>query len=112
MKFVYCSIPACPNEAVTRGRCREHQSEQASQDNARNRKKRDGLYQSKGWKIQRTLAMVRDHYVCCICGAPATEVDHIQSIESGGSKLALDNLQSLCRACHSRKTRDEQLGRV
>jgi 5-methylcytosine-specific restriction protein A len=110
-KFVYCSMPACPNEAVRRGRCREHQSEEERSYSARNRLKRDGFYDSQGWKIQRTLAIVRDHYTCCLCGQPATDVDHITSIEDGGSKLALDNLQSLCRACHSSKTRSEQLSR-
>lgn len=37
---------------------------------------------------------------------PATEVDHIQPRRDGGSD-DWDNLQSLCKPCHSRKTATE-----
>ena len=53
----------------------------------------------------------RDHHTCQQCGyiggGPHTLfADHILNRQSGGSDT-LDNLQTLCRDCHSAKTRDE-----
>ena len=42
---------------------------------------------------------------------PATDVDHIIPRRNGGPD-SFDNLQSLCHACHSRKTRLEQQGKL
>ena len=36
----------------------------------------------------------------------ATEVDHIVPKSAGGTD-AMDNLQALCKSCHSRKTAKE-----
>ena len=45
----------------------------------------------------------RDNYTCQICGSRKNlSVDHILA-ESKGGKLKLDNLQTLCRSCNSRK---------
>ena len=41
------------------------------------------------------------------CNEPAQEVDHIIPLSSGGTNEH-DNLQSLCKSCHSRKTIQEQ----
>lgn len=40
----------------------------------------------------------------------AREVDHIEAISAGGDPWDADNLQSLCKSCHSKKTRADQLG--
>ncbi|MCI4364522.1 MAG: HNH endonuclease [Thermoplasmata archaeon] len=54
--------------------------------------------------------MFRDRYRCQICGlrrrARELEVDHIVEIVRGGAALEYSNLQTLCRACHRRKTHD------
>ena len=43
--------------------------------------------------------------MCRICKRQqATQVDHIRPIVKGGARLNHANLQSLCAACHSRKT--------
>ena len=42
--------------------------------------------------------MVRDGYTCRICGAPATDIDHIY-----GSSNDPGNLQALCKDCNGRK---------
>ena len=55
----------------------------------------------------------KEHPLCVICAAkgyttPVAHVDHIVPLESGGEKYDEDNLQSLCAACHSRKTVGER----
>ncbi len=42
---------------------------------------------------------------------PAELVDHIVPIEEGGAVFELDNLQSLCKACHNRKHADGRGGK-
>lgn len=54
------------------------------------------------WRRNRAM-FLRHHPVCCQCGKPATEADHIQPRARGGSDR-WDNLQPLCKPCHSRKT--------
>ena len=55
--------------------------------------------------------MQRDGYTCA-CGRPATEVDHIVNLASGGTHDDA-NLRAICRACHKIKTDAEATrGRV
>lgn len=51
--------------------------------------------------------------LCRSCGKIATDVDHIIPRASGGSD-SFNNLQPLCRSCHSTKTarQDGGLGKV
>ena len=53
----------------------------------------------------RRKALERDNYQCRACGrfARNLEVDHIIPLHSSGEHF-LDNLQTLCRNCHSGKT--------
>jgi 5-methylcytosine-specific restriction protein A len=44
-----------------------------------------------------------------VCGAPATNVDHIIPKSAGGPDDEL-NWQPLCASCHSRKTARQSLG--
>ncbi len=56
----------------------------------------------------RLLAKRRDGFKCVQCGERGRlEVDHVKPIRDGGAPYDLDNLQSLCPACHARKTRME-----
>lgn len=51
---------------------------------------------------QRVLA---EEPLCRACGAPATEVDHIQPRHRRPDLFEVRaNLQALCRRCHARKT--------
>jgi 5-methylcytosine-specific restriction enzyme A len=64
------------------------------------------IYQTKQWKSVRFLAKRRDGWKCVQCGAVGRlEVDHVKPLRTH-PELAFDlaNLQSLCPACHSRKT--------
>lgn len=67
------------------------------------------VIRSARWKGLRLEALRRDDFACVQCGARGRlEVDHIQPVRhhtDGAFDLA--NLQSLCRSCHSRKTRLE-----
>jgi 5-methylcytosine-specific restriction endonuclease McrA len=51
------------------------------------------------------------HPVCNTCGRAANEVDHVTPLSRGGGKYDLENLQALCKSCHSRKTQAEMNGR-
>ena len=63
------------------------------------------FYNSKEWKAVREFCLLRDHYACVKCGAPAEEVHHIikltpENILNTDICLNQDNLVSLCRECH------------
>lgn len=69
----------------------------------------DSIYSSPRWKSVRFLAKKRDGFRCVECGASGRlEVDHRKPLRSA-PELAFDleNLQTLCIACHARKTRRE-----
>lgn len=54
-------------------------------------------------KLLRAMVFERDGYRCMACGATDDlSVDHIIA-ESKGGPTTLDNLQTLCRSCNSRK---------
>lgn len=53
--------------------------------------------------------VLREEPLCRKCGEPATEVDHVISRERGGEDTR-DNLQGLCKPCHSQKTVGEDRG--
>lgn len=78
-------------------------------------KQTDPFYKSALWRRARRQALERDLYMCAECMAawrrrelpaprPATVVHHIKPrSERPDLALNLDNLQSLCDACHNKK---------
>lgn len=63
---------------------------------------------NRQWARVRLLALKRDAWTCRECGrVGANEVDHRTPLAAGGAFLDLDNLQTLCRSCHIRKTARE-----
>lgn len=63
------------------------------------------------WDKARARIMKRDRGLCvpCLMGGrptPATEVDHIKPKAKGGTDED-DNLQAICRDCHTAKTASE-----
>ena len=68
----------------------------------------DPFYQSKAWRLIRSVAVRRDNGRCRECGRAVTgraaHVDHIQSRRTH-PELAynIDNLRLLCVQCHMRK---------
>jgi 5-methylcytosine-specific restriction protein A len=65
------------------------------------------FYASSEWRKLREQQLKR-HPLCVMCNRPATVADHIKEIKDGGEKLSLDNLQSMCNGCHTRKTAEEK----
>ena len=64
------------------------------------------------WQKLRMMALRRDCYICQVCGLPVGKgghVDHIVPLAQGGTN-SLDNLQTLCATCHSRKTAQQDGG--
>jgi len=64
------------------------------------------IIKTKRWKSVRYLAKKRDGFKCVQCGAVGRlEVDHIKPVRLA-PELAYDlnNLQTLCPSCHSKKT--------
>ena len=76
-------------------------------------KKADPFYTTEPWLTLRRLALERDHYICQIClkkcemgrmirPHDADTVHHIKHREEYPElQYDLDNLISLCRACHN-----------
>lgn len=60
------------------------------------------------WQVIRRRILKRDCGLCVVCRSsgrltPASEVDHIRPLWSGGTD-ADHNLQSICGDCHKSKT--------
>ncbi len=64
---------------------------------------------TKRWQVLRAAVLERDGWKCRGCDARShLEVDHINPVRTH-PRAAFDpeNLQTLCRACHTKKTRIE-----
>lgn len=57
----------------------------------------------KDWPAIRQRILRRDGYRCRLCGAPASDVDHIER----GDNHDPSNLRALCKPCHTRKSAEE-----
>ena len=66
------------------------------------------LLNARRWSAVRRAVFKRDGYRCVQCDrAGRLECDHVTPLDRGGEPWALDNLQTLCRACHVAKSRAE-----
>lgn len=60
------------------------------------------------WRAVRKQFLAK-HPTCCVCGRPATEVDHILSVrERPDLRLRWSNLRAMDASCHSRRTALDQ----
>jgi 5-methylcytosine-specific restriction protein A len=92
-----CSVPTCPGVALRRGRCVLH---------ARVYEQARGTHSQRGYpyawgKIR--AAFLAMNPSCVVCGAHATEADHLTPKAQGGTDHP-ENLRAVCRSCHSRRT--------
>lgn len=67
------------------------------------------VQRSPRWAVIRLEVLRRDDFKCVCCGARGRlEVDHKIPVRLAPDRaFELDNLQALCRPCHSQKTRLE-----
>lgn len=78
-------------------------------DKYRRNKEAKKFYDSKAWRDCRKLALIRDNYLCQECLkydsiTPADMVHHIKErTDHPELALTLDNLVSLCNACHNKE---------
>jgi 5-methylcytosine-specific restriction protein A len=91
-----CSAPGCPNLS-TRHLCSYHLLPTLPK-----RASPGARGYGYDWRQTRKRVLV-DRPDCQICGAPATQVDHLLPIRQGGTSDD-DNLVACCARCHSSKT--------
>ncbi len=67
------------------------------------------VIKSRRWKNLRMIVLRRDGFACVECGARGRlEVDHVEPVRTHPElSFEVTNLQALCPACHTRKTRIE-----
>ena len=67
------------------------------------------IYDSRRWRRLREIVLARD-LLCVLCHQqPSSDADHIIPVRQGGEPWSLENLEGLCSACHSKKTRREAM---
>lgn len=100
-----CSQPGCP-ALVERGkaRCPTHTQQQRKAQDA-SRPHSAGRGYGHNWRKLRRMVLARSP-LCADCGDAATEVHHLVSFADGGMNTD-ENLQALCKGCHSKRTARE-----
>lgn len=94
----------------------KHKKERAAYYNKNIRSQENqAFYESRAWRILRRQKL-RQMPLCEICYMAgrihkATIVDHITEIKDGGAALDIENLQSVCHACHNKKTAQQRAKR-
>lgn len=101
-----CGQPGC-GALVERGksRCAKHAAEQGKRYDAERLSAAARGY-DRTWRRLRRMVLNRSP-LCAECGDPAIEVHHVIALADGGENT-FENLESLCKGCHSRKTRRER----
>lgn len=110
-----CAQPGCPAVVLRGAYCAEHQRprEGGPERGGRSRLSPSRRGYDRHWQQLRRLILSRQP-LCVECEragriVAATEVDHIVPLAVGGTNDT-DNLQPLCKSCHSRKTLRQQRG--
>ena len=106
-----CAEPGCP-VLVTRGYCLRHNRNRELREghSPRAQEQRETMRKyDRRWRKLSKIVRARDP-ICMICHeAPSTEVDHIvpRRPEQHAADVTEEELQGLCKPCHSSKTRAE-----
>jgi 5-methylcytosine-specific restriction protein A len=99
-------MPTKPKSHYELGREEREREARRQYDRDRGRAD-DGFLDSAEWKALRVVVLNRDEGLCQRCrSALATDVDHVlDRADRPDLRLDPDNCQSLCKRCHSSKTR-------
>jgi 5-methylcytosine-specific restriction enzyme A len=110
-----CSHVGC-GRLVTSGACDVHRKERKQlYEQTPERKASKSLYATKRW-LDLRVTVLRACPLCVECKkhGQLTAAQHVDHIKPHGGDIDLffdeDNLQSLCKPCHSRKTAKEDGG--
>jgi 5-methylcytosine-specific restriction protein A len=89
-----CRIPKCLNYAIATGGgvCQQHRP--VWQESTR--KARLPI----DWNTRRLIVLKKADNICYLCGAKASEVDHV----TAGDDHSLGNLAAICTQCHRGKS--------
>lgn len=101
-----CGYPRCPALTVDRYCDKHRKQEHQAYKQQRTDKDEQAFYNSTPWRKVRAMKLRQDP-LCEECGKQgrikeAALVHHLQEIKDGGERLAFDNLQSVCTACHNK----------
>ncbi|MBO5256877.1 MAG: HNH endonuclease [Clostridia bacterium] len=113
-----CRRTGCPELVRGGGYCEKHRKDvrrvkRVVQGERGESGEWHGLYFTERWREMRAAQLIREPY-CRECGlhgvrTKATDVDHIVPHRGNRTRFYdASNLQSLCHACHSRKTMAER----
>ena len=59
---------------------------------------------TRRWKVLRKEILIRDGYICWICGGDGADTaDHLIARKNGGAPFDRDNLAAAHKSCNSRK---------
>lgn len=103
-----CAYPGCAKLTHERY-CEKHKQVTDKQYNQYERDKNSqAFYESVVWRRLRRIKL-SEQPLCEEClkenkTVKASMADHIVPVKQGGAALDIFNLQSLCNACHSRKS--------
>ena len=110
-----CPAHGC-RELTRGGRCEKHTKQQRRQhEGSAERLADQAFYNRARWKRVRSVKLGRDP-LCEEClrhnrTTVATEVHHMQPRKDRPDQAyTLDNLESLCKPCHSKQTMQERQG--
>ena len=94
-------MPTLPRNTTTRPWMKERKAHERR--NSPNRE----LYNSATWRNLAKAHKAQNPF-CAMCETGVAEVtDHIKPVNEGGSMFGWNNLQSLCKACHAKKSGKE-----
>lgn len=100
-----CAQPRC-DALVERGKCPTHARESERARGTSSERGYDSLWQRVRAQQLAVEPLCR-HCLAVDRVTAAREVDHMKPLANGGERLDPVNLQSLCKPCHSKKTRSE-----
>ena len=102
----YCSKCKPIVEAEIEARLQESRLKSNREYNKKRDPKYTRFYNSIEWRTLSAKRLADDGYRCVWCKAIATEVDHIEAIQTPAGwvrRLDYTNLRSMCHDCHDKR---------